>query len=157
MISFLPATLRPHSLVQAMAPTLRRLLAHVSETARQPDDSLAQAFSGLVAAVESAFRHEEKVMEDAACPGLRAQRENNALLLCALHRADARVACGNAALGREVIAVLPGLLALHGRAAPGVPHDSGGGERGGVLTGVLLRDGLDHLPAALRRWPRQGR
>lgn len=156
MTPFLPATLRPHALVQAMAPTLHRLLAHVSETAREPDESLAQAFSGLVAAVESAFRQEEKLMEDAACPGLRAQRENNALLLCALHHADARVACGNAALGREVIAVLPGLLALHGRAAPGVPHDASGGERGGVLTGVLRRDGADRLQEALRHGPRQG-
>lgn len=117
-------------MAQAMTLTLNRLLVHIDETTHEPDRSLACAFSSLVAAVDCAFRQEENLMEETAYAGLHAQRKDNALILSALHHADARVACGEIAIGREVIAALPGLLSLHRLTALGMLNHGIDGGRG---------------------------
>jgi hemerythrin len=89
------------------------LCRRIAETAEVPDQSLAQAFAVLVAAVEAGFGREEQVMEglDMAC--LRDQRQNNALILSALHHAAPAVESGDLALGRKLIAALRDLLDPH--------------------------------------------
>lgn len=124
-------------MVEAMTLTLSRLLVRVNDAARQPDERLAQAFPGLVAAVESAFRQEEDLMEATAYPGLRAHRRDNALFLCALHHAAAQVECGDTEVARQVIAALPGLLSLHRFTVLGMLHHGVPGER----VGVVVRNG----------------
>lgn len=72
-------------------------------------------------------------MEETAHPGLHAQRQDNALILCALHYADALVSCGDTAVGREAIAALPALLSLHRLTALGMPSRGVDGGNGGVV------------------------
>jgi hemerythrin len=104
---------RPCSIVQAMTLARNRLLALVRDTACESDEHFAGAFLGLVAAVECAFRNEETLMESAGHPALRNQRQDNALLLSALHHATSQVEAGKLGVGREVVTALPGLLSLH--------------------------------------------
>jgi hypothetical protein len=104
---------RPHSIVQAMTLARNRLLARVRDAACEPDEHFPDAFMGLVDAVECAFRNEETLMESARHPGLRNQRQDNALLLNALHHAASQVEAGELTVGREVMTALPGLLSLH--------------------------------------------
>ena len=119
MTSILPFSRRPCAMTQAMTLTLNRLLAGVSETARQPDERFAGAFSELVFSVECAFRQEEDLAEATGYAGLRQLRQTNALLLRALHRVAAQVDSGAVAPGREVIAALPELLARQRLGVPG--------------------------------------
>lgn len=90
-----------------------RLLASVRKAALAPDERFPEAFAKLVHAVECTFRNEETLMEAARHPGFRDRRRDNAALLSALHHAASQVEAGNHALGREVIAALPGLMSLH--------------------------------------------
>ena len=113
MISNLLLTRHPHGIVHAMTLARKRLLTCISKAAQEPDEQLFSAFGRLVAAAECSFRNEETLMETAGHPGFRDRRRDNALLLGALHRAASQVEAGNLALGREVIAALPGLLSLH--------------------------------------------
>lgn len=85
---------RPHTMIQALILALDRLAVHVNQTAHALDKSLARAFCGLVSSVERAFRQVEDLMEETGYRGLHVQRKDNALILCALHRADARVEHG---------------------------------------------------------------
>lgn len=104
---------RPHGIVRAMTHARKHLLVQVRDTAGEPDERFPAAFTRLVAAIEAAFRHEESLMETAGVPGLREQRQDNALLLNALHHALPQVEAGNLAVGREVVAALRDLLSLH--------------------------------------------
>ncbi|MBN4711044.1 hypothetical protein H3276_23515, partial [Escherichia coli] len=52
-------------------------------------------------------------MEALGIPGLRERRQNNALILSALHRVMPAVEGGNLGLGREVVGALRDLLELH--------------------------------------------
>lgn len=139
-------------MIQGLILTLDCLSVQVSQTAREPDKSLARAFCGLVASVERAFRQEEDLMEETGYRGLHVQRKDNALILCALHRADARVEHGDVAIGREVIAALPGQLSLHRTTALGMRNHSMGGGRGCVV----MRSGRIRVQTAPRYWPGQG-
>lgn len=113
MTSALRITTHAHSIMLAMTLARKRLLAHVRHTAREPDECFLSAFTGLVAAVECAFRNEETLMESAGDLALQNQRRDNALLLSALHHAASQVEAGKLAVGREVMTALPGLLSLH--------------------------------------------
>lgn len=103
----------PHTVVRAMAHARNTLLVDVHAAARAPDALFPAAFGHLAAAIEAAFRKEEIQMEAIGFPGVREQRRDNALLLNALHHAAPRVEGGELAIGREVVAALPGLLSLH--------------------------------------------
>lgn len=113
MISNLLLTRHPHGVAHAMTLTRHRLLTCVRKVALEPNDRFSEAFAKLVRAVENTFCNEETLMETAGHPGLRERRRNNAELLSALHHAASEVEAGNHALGREVIAALPGLVSLH--------------------------------------------
>jgi hemerythrin len=78
-----------------------------------PDDLLGQGFAALVAAVEAAFRHEELIMETLGYVHLHEHREENAVVLSALHRVLPDVERGDHTLGRTVLAALVDVLALH--------------------------------------------
>ena len=113
MISNLLSTRHPHGLVHAMTLARNRLLACIRRAAFEPDDRFSDAFAKLVHAVECTFCNEETLMETAGHPDLRDRRRDNAALLSALHHAASEVEAGNHAIGREVIAALPGLVSLH--------------------------------------------
>ncbi len=113
MTSALITIRRPYSIVQAMTLARNSLLARARDTARESDEHFSVAFAGLVDAVECTFRNEETLMESARHPALRNQRQDNALLLNALHYAASQVEAGKISVGREVMTALPDLLSLH--------------------------------------------
>jgi hypothetical protein len=108
---------RGAGVVQAMTLARNDMLAQVRDTAREPDACFAAAFGRLVDAIEAIFRTEENLLEMARSERVRAQRQDNALLLGALHHAASQVDGGNLGIGREVVAVLPDLLSPHRLAA----------------------------------------
>lgn len=132
MTSVLLRTQHPHAMMQALTLARQRLLVHVNDIARQPDECFSRVFAGLVAAVESAFCQEENLMEAAAYPRVHEQRQDNALLLRALHHAAVQVESGNIAIGREVTAALPDLLCLHRLSALRMLSHGVTGQRAGV-------------------------
>lgn len=147
MTSFLLRKQHPHATIRAMAHARQRLLVHVNKVADVSDECFCHAFVGLIAAVESAFCQEEILMEAAAYPGLHEQRQDNALLLQALHRAAVQVEAGDIALGREVTAALPGLLSLHRLSALRLLRHDVRGQR----AGVVLRNGRLRIYTGSRR------
>jgi hypothetical protein len=108
---------RGAGVAHAMTLARKDMLVQVRDTARAPDACFAAAFGRLVDAIEAIFRTEENLLEMARSDRVRAQRQDNALLLAALHHAAARVDRGNLGIGREVVAVLPDLLSPHRLAA----------------------------------------
>ena len=143
---------RLHSIVRAMTLARNRLLARVRDTACEPDQHFSSAFASLVAAVESAFRNKETLMESAGHPALRNQRQDNALLLNALHHAASQVEAGKFAVGREVMTALPGLLSLHRFTALGMlPYCAAG-----PYVGLTVQDACGPTQAR-GRWTRGGR
>lgn len=88
-------------------------LADCADADCTPDDCFAQAFPGLVTAVEAGFRHEELVMETVDYALLHEHRAENATILAALHRAMPLVEDGDIALGRQLVEALHDLLSLH--------------------------------------------
>ncbi|WP_305824732.1 hypothetical protein [Massilia brevitalea] len=102
---------------QALCAVLRHarhsLCQRVAQASDAPDKPFANGFPALVAAVEAGFRREELTMEALGIPGLRERRQNNALILSALHRVMPAVEGGNLGLGREVVGALRDLLELH--------------------------------------------
>ena len=108
-----PATPDVRALCAAVRHSRKALCKRIAETSDVPDESLAQAFAALVAAIEAGFCREEQVMETLGMACLRDQRQNNALILSALHHAAPAVESGDLALGRKVIAALRDLLDLH--------------------------------------------
>jgi hypothetical protein len=103
----------PDTVVRALAHARKGLLAQVRAAACVGEERLPDAFAHLVAAIEAAFRHEEALMEAIGFPGVREQRQDNALLLNALHHAVPRVEAGELETGRAVVEALPALLSLH--------------------------------------------
>jgi hypothetical protein len=147
MISHPLLTRHSHGIVHAMTLARNRLLACIRRAALEPDERFPSAFGRLVAAVECTFRNEETLMESAGHSGLADRRQNNALLLGALHHAASQVEAGNLAIGREVIAAMPGLLSLHRLSA--LRMLAYGAPRGHIRAG-MLRTGHPHLPAGSR-------
>lgn len=91
----------------------KALCERIAGAAAGSDQALATAFPALVAAVEAGFRREELVMETLGIARVREQRQDNALILSALHHAMPAVERGDLVLGRQVIAALLDLLDLH--------------------------------------------
>jgi hemerythrin len=89
------------------------LCRQIAALAAGPDDALAHGFAALVAAVEATFRHEELIMETLGYVQLHEHRAENAVVLSALHHVLSDVEQGDHALGRQVLAALDDVLALH--------------------------------------------
>jgi hemerythrin len=89
------------------------LCRQIAALAAGPDDALAHGFAPLVAAVEATFRHEELIMETLGYVQLHEHRAENAVILSALHHVLPDVEQGDLALGRQVLAALDDVLALH--------------------------------------------
>jgi hypothetical protein len=108
---------RARGVVRAMTLARNDMLVQVRATAREPDAGFPAAFGRLVDAIEAIFRTEENLLEMARSERVHAQRQDNALLLAALHHAASRVDAGKLGIGRELVAALPDLLSLHRFAA----------------------------------------
>jgi hypothetical protein len=104
---------RPRTLVAALRHARRAMCCRVHALLAAPDTALMQAFAVLVAEVEAGFRHEELIMGTLGYERLREQREENAVVLSALHRVLPQVEDGDAALGRTVLAALLDVFDLH--------------------------------------------
>jgi hemerythrin len=89
------------------------LCRQIAALAAGPDDALAHGFAALVAAVEAMFRHEELIMETLGYVQLHEHRAENAVVLSALHRVLPDIEEGDLVLGRQVLAALDDVLALH--------------------------------------------
>lgn len=103
----------PRTLCAAIRHARRSLCNRLERMTAMPDDAFCHDFAALVAAVEAGFRHEELVMEMLGYAHLREHREENAVILRALHRAQPDVDAGDCALGRQLVAALRQVLALH--------------------------------------------
>jgi hemerythrin len=104
---------RPRALCAALRHGRKMLCRRIAAMAAGPDDTLGRGFAALVAAVEAAFRHEELIMETLGYARLREHREENAVVLSALHRVLPDVERGDHLLGRQVLTALDDVLALH--------------------------------------------
>jgi hemerythrin len=104
---------RPRALCTALRHGRKMLCRQIATLATGPDDALARGFAAMVAAVEAAFRHEELIMETLGYVRLHEHRAENAVVLSALHRVLPDVEQGDGALGRQVLAALDEVLALH--------------------------------------------
>jgi hemerythrin len=85
----------------------------IGEIVSGPDDRVGDGFAALVAAVEAAFRREELIMETLGYVHLHEHREENAVVLSALHHVLPDVERGDHMLGRQVLSALAGVLDLH--------------------------------------------
>lgn len=103
----------PHAICAAIRHARKSLCRRVDALAATSDTAFTQGYPAIVAAVEAAFRHEEAAMEMLGYDRLREHREENAVILTALHRVLAQVECGDCALGRQVLAALRDVLELH--------------------------------------------
>ena len=104
---------RPRAICAALRHGRKMLCRRIAALAAVPDDVLCRDFATLVAAVEAAFRHEESIMETLGYAHLHEHREENAVVLAALHHALPDVERGDHALGRQVLTALDEVLALH--------------------------------------------
>jgi len=124
---------RPSGVADVMTQARNDMLAQVRDTAREADARFPAAFWRLVDAIEAMFRNEETLLEMACCEALHTRRQDNALLLAALHHAASRVDGGNLGIGRELVAVLPDLLSRHRSARPAPAVRLPGAARGAGL------------------------
>lgn len=91
-MKYRPIRMPAHAACAALRHGRRLLRARVAALLALPDAAFAQAFPGVVAAVEAAFRHEEALLELLGDACLHPRRADHAVILCALHRSAARVA-----------------------------------------------------------------
>lgn len=146
----------PHVACAALRQRRGRLLAQLAVLRDSADAGFAQGFPALVAAVEAAFRHEEALLDLLGEACLRPRRADHAVILCALHRAAARVEAGEPALGRQVAQALDAILRQplpvpapgHLRAQPLVRHAHWAAAR-------MPSVGAHHLAEARERDPEQ--
>lgn len=142
----------PRSVCTAVRHARRSLCNRLERMAALPDEAFCRDFAGVVAAVEAGFRHEELVMEMLSYEHVRDHRAENAVVLRALHRAIPQVDGGDCALGRQLVAALRDVLALHRLSADlalaiGQPA---AGVRGQVRVRGRAARATQHVPA-LRR------
>lgn len=104
---------RPRAVCAALRHRRKMLCRRVEEIAAGPDDAIGPAFVALVAAVEAAFRREEFIMEILGYAHLHEHRAENAIVLTALHRVLPDVENGDHVLGRQMLAAVADVLALH--------------------------------------------
>lgn len=110
-MKYRPIRMPAHAACAVLRHGRRLLRARVSALLALPDAAFAQAFPGVVAAVEAAFRHEEALLELLGEACLHPRRADHAVILCALHRSAARVEGGDLERGRQVVAALDAILA----------------------------------------------
>lgn len=103
----------PHAVGASIRHAHKVLCRHIDQLAAVPDEGFAPAFPSLVAEVEVVFRHEEGAMDMFGYAQLHEHREENAVILAALHRVLVQVEAGDCALGRQVLAALRDVLAVH--------------------------------------------
>jgi hemerythrin len=104
---------RPRAICAALRNGRKTLCRRIGEIVSGPDDRVADGFAALVAAVEAAFRHEELIMETLGYVHLHEHREENAVVLSALHHVLPDVERGDHVLGRQVLSALVDVLDLH--------------------------------------------
>jgi hemerythrin len=104
---------RPRAICAALRHGRKMLCRRIGEIVSGPDDMVGRGFATLVAAVEAAFRHEELIMETLGYVHLHEHREENAVVLSALHHVLPDVERGDHMLGRQVLAALVDVLDLH--------------------------------------------
>lgn len=103
----------PLAMCAAIRHSRKTLCRRLEDTCAQPDERFTLAFGTTVAAVEAVFRHEEVIMETLGYERLHEHREENAVILTALHRVMPQVEDGDCTLGRQVAAALRDVIALH--------------------------------------------
>lgn len=103
----------PLAMCAAIRHSRKTLCRRLDDTCAQPDEQFTYAFGATVAAVESVFRHEELIMETLGYERLHEHREENAVILTALHRVMPQVEGGDCALGRQVATALRDVISLH--------------------------------------------
>jgi len=103
----------PHALCAAIRHARKALCRRVDALVVEADPDFAHGFPAVVALVEAAFRREELALETLGDDKLREHREENAVILAALHRVLAKVETGDCTLGRQVLKALRDLLELH--------------------------------------------
>ena len=104
---------RPRAICAALRHGRKTLCRRIGEIVSGPDEMVGHGFAALVAAVEAAFRHEELIMETLGYVHLHEHREENAVVLSALHRVLPDVEQGDHLLGRQVLSALADVLDLH--------------------------------------------
>ena len=104
---------RPRAICAALRHGRKMLCRRIGELVSGPDEMVGHGFATLVAAVEAAFRHEELIMETLGYVHLHEHREENAVVLSALHRVLPDVERGDHMLGRQVLTALVDVLDLH--------------------------------------------
>lgn len=97
----------------AMRHMRKSLCSRIEHALAEDDDGFTRHFPDLVAAVEAGLRQEEAIMECRNDARLHARREDNATILCALHRIAPRIESGDTELGRQVMAALHDVMAAH--------------------------------------------
>jgi len=102
-----------HALGTALRHTHTQLCRQIDALATQPEASFAAGWTDLVAGTETAFREEERVMEQVRYAGLAEHRAENACILSALHHVSPRVDDGDHDIGREVLSALAAILSSH--------------------------------------------
>lgn len=109
-MKYRPIRMAPQAACAALHRRRVLLLDRIAALRRSPDTEFAQQFLAVVAQVESAFRHEESLLELLGDACLHPRRADHATILCALHRTAARVEGGDLQRGREVAAALEAIL-----------------------------------------------
>lgn len=104
---------RPRAICAALRHGRKMLCRRIGDIVSGPDDMVGRGFVTLVAAVEAAFRREELIMATLGYVRLREHREENAVVLAALHHVLPDVERGDHMLGRQVLCALVDVLALH--------------------------------------------
>jgi hypothetical protein len=111
-----------HAACAALGRRRKRLLVRIAGLRAAPDAEFVHRFAAVVAEVETAFRHEEALLELLGDACLHPRRADHAVVLCALHRAACRVEGGDVVLGRQVAAALDAILRLPFQARPPAPQ-----------------------------------
>jgi len=104
---------RPRAICAVLRHGRKTLCRRIGEIVSGPDDRVGDGFAALVPAVEAAFRHEELIMETLGYVHLHEHREENAVVLSALHHVLPDVERGDHMLGRQVLSALADVLDLH--------------------------------------------
>jgi hemerythrin-like metal-binding protein len=99
--------------VAAMDAAHKNFVTALTQLESLDDRLFCQSFSTWVKTLESDFYNEEKLMDEVDFPDTRNHLEQHAHILSALHHAEPRVMEGDAALGREIIGLLPEWFELH--------------------------------------------
>jgi hypothetical protein len=97
----------------ALRHVRKSLCTRVRQVQAEADDNFIRNFPAMIAAVEAGLRHEEAILDMLRFRRLRERRAENAMILCALHRASIGVEVGDVELGRRLVAALADVLELH--------------------------------------------